>query len=241
MKLSTAIAALLLFTACATAPEDGDDDMRPVAAVTPPPATDPRVAELQVVVAELLDRIEVMNARIQKLESGAPPRAAVVTAAARPAQNEPTVAETAEPPAPAVRPARTTRRAAPPAGGTVADQYRAGLELFGKGSIDQARTTFQQVFDADADGELADNALYWIGETYYVTGKYADALKLYRRVVDEYSDQNKAPDAMLKIGLAYSKLGDLALARRTFQELVGKYPYSTSAAAAKYEMKRIQY
>lgn len=234
-----AVGASLLLLACGSVPDDAPVST-PSAAPVVQQVNDPRVAELQVVIAELLDRIEVMNARIQKLEAAPAPRTQVV-AAARTAPETPADAAAAEEPSRAepARPARPPRvaSAAPPA----AEQYRAALELFGKGRVDQARAAFQQVFDLDHDGELADNALYWVGETYYVTGKYAEAMTHYRRVVDEYSDQNKAPDAMLKIGLSYAKIGDLALARRTFQELIAKYPYSTSAAAAKYELKRIQY
>lgn len=249
MKRLLGALSVALLCACSTAATDDEDDFAPVTVAAPAPATDPRVAELQVVVAELLDRLEVMNARIHKLESGAPP-ARIDTVARR--EDRPATAATVTPAAATVtqqRPARraTTRAQQPPtrepatAGSALAQRYRSGLELFGKGQIDQARIEFQAIFDSDPNGELADNALYWVGETYYLTGRYADAMKFYQRVLTDFSDQNKAPDAMLKIGLSYAKLGDLALARKMYQELIAKYPYSTPAAAAKYELKRIQY
>ena len=240
MRRMIGAVALAVLTACGSTSGDDEPIVTPTAVTPPPPATDPRVSELQIVVAELLDRLEVMNARVHKLESGAPAPRPVETVAAV------TPSEPSNPPAAS----RPTRRATPPpaaqrqrptAGATLAEKYRAGLELFGKGQIDLARTEFQEVFDSDQNGELADNALYWVGETYYLTGKYSEALTQYQRVLTDYSDQNKAPDAMLKIGLSYAKLGDLALARRTYQDLIAKYPFSTPAAAAKYELKRIQY
>ena len=105
----------------------------------------------------------------------------------------------------------------------------------------EARATLQQVFDADASGELADNALYWIGETYYATGDYSSAMRAYERVTKEYPAQNKAPDAMFKIGLTFEKTGDLGMARKTFDEVIRRYPYANAASSAKLELKRVKY
>ena len=123
----------------------------------------------------------------------------------------------------------------------IADGYRNGIVLFGKNRYPDARAAFQQVFDADPSGELADNALFWIGETYFATGDYNNAIRYYKRVSDEYGDQNKAPDAMYKLALTYEKTGDLALARTTLQEVIARYPYSAPAASAKSELNRIKY
>jgi len=156
---------------------------------------------------ELLDRLDVLNARIAKLESGAPP------------PHQAAVLRTAD----------------------VAESYRRALTLIGQGKHADARAAFQKVFDADPTGSLADNALFWIGETYFAAGDYPNAMRYYERVTKEYAEENKAPDAMLKLGLTYEKTGDLGMARRTFDECIRKYPYSTSAAAARAELKRIKY
>jgi tol-pal system protein YbgF len=252
VKSLAVVAMMLLLGGCASTSADNDtsDDgfESPAAGATAKPPvpmatpTDPRVSELQVLVGELLDRIEVLNARISRLESGAPAPAPVRSAEPAVAVAEPPHAPQ-QPPATATAAARKPRRpiAAGSRGAELAEAYRGALELYGKGRIDDARQQFQGVFDADPEGDLADNALYWIAETYYSTGKFEEALKIYARVLAEYGDQNKAPDAMLKSGLSQAKLGDLSLARRTFEALIARYPYSTAAAAAKYELKRIKY
>ena len=75
--------------------------------------------------------------------------------------------------------------------------------------------------------------------------KGSEALwKLYEKfpsMKKEYSETNKAPDALFKTGLAFEKSGDLAMARRAFDECIRRYPYSTPAASAKLELKRIKY
>ncbi len=119
--------------------------------------------------------------------------------------------------------------------------YRNALTLYGARDWAKAREAFQKVFDADPSGDLADNALFWIGGTYYATGDYNDAIRYYKRVVDEYGDQNKAPDAMYMLALAYEKTSDLAMARTTLQQVIARYPYSAPASSAKSELNRIKY
>jgi len=225
MRIAAAALALLLLGACAT--KDADKPAAP-SLVPPPdmtvaPAPDARIDELQTAMTELLERIDVLNARIAKLEAGAAPALPPAGPAAAPVpKSQPT--------------AQPSLRAA-----AIADDYRNALMLYGKSRWGDARAAFQRVFDADPSGDLADNALFWIGETYYAAGDYSNAMKFYERVTKEFGETNKAPDAMFKTGLAFEKSGDLAMARRSLEECIRRYPYSTAASSAKLELKRIKY
>ena len=126
-------------------------------------------------------------------------------------------------------------------GAKLAEDYRQAIMLFGRGKHADARRAFQAVFDSEATGDLADNALFWIGETYFASGDYTNAVRHYMRVVNEFADQNKAPDAMFKIALAQERTGDLALARRTLEQVIERYPYSSTASSAKAELQRIRF
>ena len=205
----------LVFAACATKPP----------AKTATVAADTRLADLQTSMTELLERLDVMNDRITRLE-----KAGEIGGA---------------PPPPAAKPATTEGGGAPPnralTAASIADTYRNGVVLYGSNRHVEARAAFQKVFDADPSGELADNALFWIGETYYAANDFNNAIRFYKRVADEYGDQNKAPDAMYKLALAYEKTSDLVLARTTLQEVIKRYPYSAPAASAKSELNRIKY
>jgi tol-pal system protein YbgF len=232
MRIAPAAAMALVLAGCTTA-KDVD---RPPTLVPPPdpgavsaPSADPRIDELQTSMTEMLERIDVLNARIAKLEGGS-------VAAAAPAAVSTAGAAVATP----VKPAAPTQ-AAPLRAATLADNYRDALMLFGKSHWADARAAFQKVFDADPAGELADNSLFWIGETYFAAGDYSNAMRYYERVTKEYGETNKAPDALFKTGLAFEKSGDLSMARRSFEECIRRYPYSTPAASAKLELKRIKY
>jgi tol-pal system protein YbgF len=234
---------LLLSAACTTT----DDGPEPV--TVPQAVPDPRVGELQTAMTELLERLDVMNSRLARLEesgtaTASTPARAEVAAPVQPVGRE-TVRETA-PEAPEPEPAAAPANTAQPmqralVGAKLAEDYRDAIILFGRGKHADARRAFQQVFDSDSTGDLADNALFWIGETYYAAGDYTNAVRHYSRVVNEFADQNKAPDAMFKIALAQARTGDLALARRTLQQVIEKYPYSSTASSAKAELQRIRF
>ena len=236
MRVVAAGAITLMLLGCATAQ---DDAPAPVAQ----PAADPRVAELQTSMTELLDRLDVMSDRIARLEESAS------AAAAAPAVSMRT------PKTPVVEAPVTTQPAAPmttvvtrPAAvndalvsADIADDYRKAIVLYGKGNLAESRRGFQHVFDSDPSGDLADNALFWIGETYYAGADYVNAMRFYARVVSEFADQNKAPDALFKTALAHERTGDLALAKATLQQVIERYPYSSPASSAKQELQRIRF
>ena len=235
-KTLWAAAALLFAAACASTAQDDA-----VAPVPQPPVEDPRVGQLQTSVTELLERIDVLNDRIARLEeagvvrdSGAPPS----PESAPEARTTPaTTPQVSRPSAPLV--------AAPPQGALasakIADDYRKAIMSYGRGAYSEARQGFQGVLDADPTGDLADNALFWIGETYFAARDYTNALRYYTRVTTDFADQNKAPDALYKTALVHEKTSDLTLARKTLQQVIERYPYSTSASMAKQELQRIRF
>jgi tol-pal system protein YbgF len=240
---------LLVLPACATRHADENE----VPSLVPPPetasavnaATDARLAEMQTSMTELLERIDVLNSRIARLEATQSESRAVVVPA-RAAEPLPAPVPATRAPMTEAAPAaasvhNSTIVSGPLQAAAIADSYRAALILYGKGRMADARAALQKVFEADPSGDLADNALYWIGETYFATGDYSSAMRAYERVTKEYPEQNKAPDAMFKIGLTFEKTGDLGMARKTFDEIIRRYPYSTAASSSKLELKRVKY
>ena len=232
----TLCAIVLLTAACASSPDDGPETMTVPQSATP----DPRMGELQTQLTELLERIDVLNQRIAQLEES---QSDVGRASARPAepQPQPQPAERRAEARPTLPPAQPQQPQAALVGAQIAESYRQAIMLFGRGRHADARRGFQGVYDADPSGDLADNALFWIGETYFAAKDYTNAVRFYQRVVNDYSSANKAPDALFKIAMAQERTGDLALARRTLQQVIDRFPYSSPASSAKAELERIKF
>lgn len=250
MKTVAVAAVVLLAAACASSsPDDAMTTTPATAASAPAPASDARVAEMQTQLTELLERIDVLNDRIARLEE-APVAAAAPAAVPEQAEVQPQAVATSttgtsmsqaqrvQPQPVQAQPAQPQRAVL---GAQLADNYRQAIMLVGGGKQAEARRAFEAVYDADPNGDLADNALFWIGETYYATKDYTNAVRYYNRVVTDYGSQNKAPDALFKIALAQERTGDLALARRTLQQVIERYPYSSPASSAKAELQRIKF
>jgi tol-pal system protein YbgF len=244
MKKLAVLAVLMLSAACTSTMDDGGPEPVTTPQVVTDPALTQSVSAMQTQLTELLERMDVMNSRLSQVESGA---VAVPAAVAAAPVSVPTPARAQSVPQAATPQTPDTRHQSPSdeppqravVGAALAESYRQAIILFGRGKHSEARRGFEAVFEADSGGDLADNALFWIGETYFAAGDLNNAVRYYTRVVNEYADQNKAPDAMFKTALAQAKTGDLALARRTLQQVIERYPYSSTASSAKAELQRM--
>ncbi|HET9253156.1 MAG TPA: tol-pal system protein YbgF [Candidatus Eisenbacteria bacterium] len=111
--------------------------------------------------------------------------------------------------------------------------YQAAYTDIAAGRYQLGREAFQTYLKQFPDTEVADNAQYWIGESYYASGEFAPAIEEFQKVVKEYPKGDKVPAAMLKVGLSQSRLKQTAEANKTYRALVQRYPKSPEAAMAR--------
>ena len=118
--------------------------------------------------------------------------------------------------------------------------YQAALELLRQGRYPQAEAGFKQYLADFPDGDLADNAQYWLAETYYVNREFETALAAFNQVLEQYPNSRKTPDAMLKAGFCKAELGRTDEARATLEGVVEQYPDSTAARLASQRLDRLR-
>ncbi|MGA0055403.1 MAG: tol-pal system protein YbgF [Steroidobacteraceae bacterium] len=87
---------------------------------------------------------------------------------------------------------------------------------------------------------LADNAQYWLGQTYYLSRDYQRAVEAFSAVGSRSPDRSKAPDALLKKGLSEIELKRVDDARRSFGELLQRYPESDAARVATDALQKLR-
>ncbi|WP_456371963.1 tol-pal system protein YbgF [Thiolapillus sp.] len=104
----------------------------------------------------------------------------------------------------------------------------------------KAIAAFQTFLKKYPASDLADNALYWLGESYYVMQDNANALKAFERVLAEYPASDKAAGALLKKGYILDAMGKRAAARDTLQQVQRRYPGSAAASMAKARLKHMK-
>lgn len=118
--------------------------------------------------------------------------------------------------------------------------YQQGVELAKGGDTQKARDILTKFVEKNPNHELASNAHYWIGETYYTEKSYDQAILEFEKVIKNYPDKEKVPAAMLKQGLAFKALGDGKSGRYVLNKLIEKYPRSAETATAKAKLKEMK-
>ncbi len=128
----------------------------------------------------------------------------------------------------------------PVPGGSDRANYQAAFELLKQGRYDQASLALQQFMVAFPDSEYADNAQYWLAETFYVSQDYKRALKEFQVVLKRFPDSRKLPDALLKIGFCNYELKRWDAARKALSTVVEQYPETTAARLANQRLERMR-
>ena len=117
--------------------------------------------------------------------------------------------------------------------------YQAAFDLLREGRYGAAGAAFRDVLEKHPNTREADNARYWLGESYYVVRDFNSAMDHFSKVAED-ADNNKRPDAMLKIGYILYENGDHDQAREILETVRGKFPESTVATLAENRLQRIR-
>ncbi len=110
--------------------------------------------------------------------------------------------------------------------------YLAAFELLKQRHYEDAVGAFDDLLARYPNGEFADNARYWLGETHYVKRDYAAALTQFQRVLANYPLSPKVPGSMLKIGYIHYEQSNWRRARATLTDVIKKFPDSSEATLA---------
>jgi tol-pal system protein YbgF len=105
-----------------------------------------------------------------------------------------------------------------------ASLYDAAFQALREQKYDRAEAGFRDFITRYGSDPLAGNAQYWLGETFYVRGKYDDAAKIFAQAYKKYPKSSKAPDNLLKLGLSLSQTGKKQEACVTLAQLGKQFP-----------------
>lgn len=118
--------------------------------------------------------------------------------------------------------------------------YETAYADYAGGQWTLAIEGFQNYIKSFPRSEQADDAQYWIGDTYFLDKKYRDAIAAYDMVIKNYPTSNKLPEAYYKRGLAYENLGQTDQARASFDFAAKTYPDTDAGKLAKQSLDRLK-
>lgn len=111
--------------------------------------------------------------------------------------------------------------------------FQLAYDQLRRGSTGAARLAFQDLLRQYPSSDVADDALYYIGETYAVEGNVQSADSAFGAVVARFPESDRAPTAMYKRAGVLRDAKNAQAARAVLEALVRQYPRSEEAELAR--------
>jgi len=160
-------------------------------------------------------RLARLEARLKAIDSAE----ATAVAAARPAAP---AAGGGQAPGPSAAPPGSTADA----GG---DAFKHAKRMLLDGQYAAASVAFQNFVETYGDTANGPEARYWLGETLYIRGLYADAAAAYIGSIRGWPQDSWAPDAVVKLARTLIALNKTPDACRTLDEFSRRYPMASAS------------
>ena len=184
-----------------------------------------------------------LDGRLNRLEGGgaapAPPSTRS-TATSAPLNQAPARAAAETSREPETAPAVYSDPGALARGASERDDYATAFDALKAGRYAESAQLFQLFLQDHPNGTYTPNALYWLGESYYVTQNYELAQQQFQTLFERYPTHEKAPGALLKVGLTQYGLKDFAAAEATLTEVAARFRGTDAARTAEDRLRAIQ-
>jgi len=117
--------------------------------------------------------------------------------------------------------------------------YQTAYNDYLRGNYDFAVRQFEDYLRSFPETDLADNAVYWIGECYYRERRFRQAIEQFDQVLNRYPRSDKLPSAVLKKGYAHLELGERSQGVVQLRYVVREFPNSDEANLARDRLREI--
>lgn len=115
----------------------------------------------------------------------------------------------------------------------VSELGQRGKQLLTEGDFSGAQIALRQYLQFNPDAADYGEMQYWLGESFFVRGGYADAADAYISSMKRDPRGLKAPDAMIRLAGALRELGKPADACATLASFPSQYPNASPDAQEK--------
>lgn len=131
----------------------------------------------------------------------------------------------AQAPAPPAAPAGT--------GMTPRRLYDTAYADYTAGQWSLAVQGFETYLKSYPKSELADDAQYYVGESYSGDSKFREAVAAYERVIRDYPQSDILPEAWYKVGITYERLAQPDRARAAYETAVKNFAETDAGRLAR--------
>jgi tol-pal system protein YbgF len=122
------------------------------------------------------------------------------------------------------------------------EEFDIALAYLKQRGYEDAEKGFTGFLEKNPKSKMAPDAIYFLGESFYLRGRQREAAEQYLKLSTQYSDSPRAPEALLRLGQSLNALGAKEQACATYGEIGRKYPNAPSMVkvGAERESKRAQ-
>lgn len=125
-------------------------------------------------------------------------------------------------------------------GANPSEVYSQAYSDYVRGNYDLAIMGFQNYIAQYPNANQAQDAHYWVGESFYGKGEYQKAIDAFERFIKRYPRSDKIVTVLLKEGYAHNELGDKANSRQFLNRVISEFSLSEEAKLAKAKLSEIK-
>jgi tol-pal system protein YbgF len=118
--------------------------------------------------------------------------------------------------------------------------YDAAMSDYWGSDFDLAISGFKAYLASFPGSDFADDAQFYIGQSYYNQGKYTEAADAYNLTIRTYPKSEILSDAYFKLGESYRNLKNPERARSAYQFVIKQYAESAAAAQAQQRLEEVK-
>lgn len=118
--------------------------------------------------------------------------------------------------------------------------FAAARQDYNRSSYDSAVMGFRNYLAAYPNSSAADDAQYWIGESFFATKHYRKAITEFARVLDNYPKSDRTAETLLRLGMCHVRLNRPQKGVEFFTEVPKRFPDSNEARLAKAELEKLE-
>ncbi|HWZ97987.1 MAG TPA: tetratricopeptide repeat protein [Candidatus Dormibacteraeota bacterium] len=181
---------------------------------------------------EIKSRLGKLNQQLVDLQNSVQSMDAKISGGSAPAGTVPAAGNSTAP---------STGTAAAPATATPSADtlYSSGYRDLNAGKYELARSEFQDYLKYFGTTDLASNAQFYVGESYYMEKNYQQAVSEYDKLLTNYPKSFKLAPGRLRKGLALIELGQKTAGVRELREVVKRFPGSEEDRRARARLKEL--
>lgn len=134
----------------------------------------------------------------------------------------------------------TDMGAMPPSPADAQADYDRAFDELRSGDFPAASRLFAAFIQRYPQSDLAPNAYYWLGESYYATQNYPIALDTFQNLLQRFPASSKAAGALLKVGYSHYEMQQWEAASDALNQVIQRYPGSTEARMAEGRLRALR-